>query len=902
MTTIVLQSLNGRREIDARSVSKVQVNQDEVLSCTPDELAQLELIQQGADLLIKHDDGSQVILASYLARPTVTLDIAGIGQVDISTVQPNIKPAAGAAHATNGSGGSVVDGNAFAGTLGSEDGVGVGDANSRDYRRSTQLDIDERDDLLSLLGQQAFPPPLGPDNQPNANPDQVETRPGQTISIDVLANDTGLEDGGIRIEITNEPEHGTLTIDPDTNELIYTADSEFVGEDQFTYTVIDADGDSDSAVVTINVLPPIDDNTDPTAVNDIVNLVITDGDTVIDVLANDSDVDGDTLQITTFTQPDNGSVVLNDDGTFTYTPVAFAGNAPNTDNSYTDTFTYTVSDGNGGTSTATVTVQVTDNLPSAVDDSGIQTDENVPVTIDVLANDTGLGDGGIQVIVTNGAHGSVTVDPNTQQVIYTPDEGYFGEDTFTYIVVDADGDSSSATVTVQVNDVDHQPVAVDDPNIQTDENQPVVIDVLANDTGLEDGGISVFATNGNNGTVSVDPVTQQVTYTPDAGFFGEDSFTYIVTDADGDSSSATVTVKVNDIDHQPVAVDDQNIQTDESQPVVIDVLANDSGLEDGGIKVFATNGNNGTVSVDPITQAVTYIPDTGFFGQDSFTYIVSDADGDSDSATVFVNVAEVDYKPVAVNDPDAQTPFEQPLVIDVLDNDLGLEDGGIRLFAVHGNNGKVSVDHQNQNLLYTPDAGFVGQDQFTYIVVDGDGDSSNAVVSVNVAPMAAPIVALAAQIHDPFQADSALAANQVIGTDAAEHLSGTTAADYVDGQLGADNLDGGAGDDVIVYDPQDGAIQGGEGRDTLLAHWDQGSIQSLLQSHIEGMEKITVAIDSTATGEQHYLVDALGIDQLTIAAESNAVVQSGITPDSALAYFEFSSGAVLYTDSVETFI
>jgi hypothetical protein len=170
----------------------------------------------------------------------------------------------------------------------------------------------------------------------------------------------------------------------------------------------------------------------------------------------------------------------------------------------------------------------------------------------VLANDSD-GDGTLDptsvVVVSGPAHGSVSVDPVSGEVTYTPDTNYHGSDSFAYTVDDDDGATSNmATVTVTVNDVNDPPVANDD-TASTDEDTAVTIDVLGNDSDV-DGTIhptSVTIVSGpSHGSLSVDPVSGEVTYTPDIGYTGSDSFTYTVDDDDGDTSNvATVTVTVS---------------------------------------------------------------------------------------------------------------------------------------------------------------------------------------------------------------------------------------------------------------------------------------------------------------------------------------------------------------------
>jgi hypothetical protein len=166
------------------------------------------------------------------------------------------------------------------------------------------------------------------------------------------------------------------------------------------------------------------------------------------VLANDNDVEGDTLTATLSTDPGSGVVNMHPDGSFTYTP--------NENFNGDDSFEYTVSDGNGGTASATATINVmpVNDAPVAVSDEE-ETDENTAlVGIDVLANDYDPDDEGevlTMISLTDPAHGIAAIDANT--ITYTPDLWYSGEDSFTYSISDSTGLKGTATVTIGINDV-----------------------------------------------------------------------------------------------------------------------------------------------------------------------------------------------------------------------------------------------------------------------------------------------------------------------------------------------------------------------------------------------------------------------------------------------------------------
>ena len=275
------------------------------------------------------------------------------------------------------------------------------------------------------------------DDVPEALDDSVEILEDTSVDIEVLENDTGEGDVPIIMVITDPPEYGTAVVEG--NQIQYTSNAGFYGTDVFTYTVTDADGDSSTATVTVIVVavnyPPIVGD-DAFGVDEDVVLSVD----VPGVLVNDSDSDGDPLTAMLESGTSNGSLTLNAGGSFTY--------EPNLDFNGTDTFTYKSTDGSSDSNNATVTITVNqvDDLPVAVDDN-VTIEDDTPVDIEVLSNDTGLGDTPINVtVVGQPMYGSVIVVED--QVQYTPNEDFNGIDSFIYTVTDADGDSAAATVMV----------------------------------------------------------------------------------------------------------------------------------------------------------------------------------------------------------------------------------------------------------------------------------------------------------------------------------------------------------------------------------------------------------------------------------------------------------------------
>ena len=287
----------------------------------------------------------------------------------------------------------------------------------------------------------------------------------------------------------------------------------------------------------------------------------------------------------------------------------------------------------------------------------------------MLANDTDVdnvaptaANAGLTVVAVGAAsHGTVSF--TATGVTYTPTGNYYGLDSFTYTISDngtiAAGHNSQATVNVTVTNVNDAPVAVNDTATVDEDSTVNVINVLANDTDVDNlapaaanAGLTVVAAGAaSHGTVSF--TATGVTYSPAPNYYGPDSFTYTISDngtiAVGHNSQATVNVTVTNVNDAPVAVNDTAMVNEDSTANVINVLANDTdpdnltGPANAGLTVVAVGtASHGQVSL--IGGAVTYTPAANYDGPDSFTYTISDGSS-SDTATVTIMVKLVKASP-----------------------------------------------------------------------------------------------------------------------------------------------------------------------------------------------------------------------------------------------------------------
>ncbi|MEI7563639.1 MAG: Ig-like domain-containing protein, partial [bacterium] len=466
---------------------------------------------------------------------------------------------------------------------------------------------------------------------PVANVDTVIATEDLSIDIDVLSNDTDVEADILSITAAGAASHGTTSIV--AGKIRYAPVVYYHGTDSFTYSI--SDGNAGTATGTVNVsITHVNHN--PIAVND--NAVCSeDGNVSINVLSNDTDVDVDTLSVSAVTQPSHGYTSING-LQVQYTPNLYYYGL--------DSFTYTTSDGQGGTSIATVNVTINhvNHNPSSVGDLAI-TSESVTVDVSVLSNDSDIDSGDTLSISAVGAASNGTTSINGTKARYTPNLGFTGSDSFTYTVSDGNGGTSSSTVNVTINlSATHLTCVNDSALVQEDSN--VNISVLANDSDVAAHVISITGVSTpTNGTAQI--VGTQIKYTPNLYYHGNDSFTYNVSDGQGNSSSATVNVTINHVNHAPVGVAD-TASTPEDTQIDINVVANDTDADSDSLTVSAVGTPaHGTASI--VLNKVRYTPTQYYNGADSLTYTLSDGNGGTSSATVSMTVTAVENAPTAAS-------------------------------------------------------------------------------------------------------------------------------------------------------------------------------------------------------------------------------------------------------------
>lgn len=445
---------------------------------------------------------------------------------------------------------------------------------------------------------------------PVASPQQVETAEDTAKEITLLATD--VDSDNLTYKIKTQPQHGTVKLV--ANKATYTPKPNYHGPDSFVFEASDGELSSD-ATVGITVTPV----NDAPVVTDQTVTVVEDTPTTITLTA--TDVDNDVLTYELTSQPTNGTVTLQGNE-LVYTP--------NDNATGTDTITYTVSD---GTETITATIQVTitevNDAPIA-ESQTVETPEDTPITITLVGKDID-SDNLTYTLKTQLTNGTATISGN--EVTYTPAENYTGEDALTFTVSDGEL-STDATVSITVTPVNDVPVA-QPQSVETLQNQAK--DITLTGTDVDSANLTYqITTQPSHGTVSL--TNNQVIYTPNNNYVGNDSFVYEVSDGEL-AAEATVSIVVNPDTTIPVIeVKDVSKTTFKNVALPLD-LASDNDLTGDNYQLIAvTQPGNGSVAL--VDGKLVYTPTADYLGADSFTYKITKGNGQSNVAKVDITVIE----------------------------------------------------------------------------------------------------------------------------------------------------------------------------------------------------------------------------------------------------------------------
>ncbi|MBL4661481.1 MAG: tandem-95 repeat protein, partial [Alcanivoracaceae bacterium] len=537
---------------------------------------------------------------------------------------------------------------------------------------------------------------------PIANSETLNTLEDESLVITLIATD--VDNDPLSFQIIMAPAQGVLT--GNIPNITYIPNSDFNGNDQFSY--IANDGQQDSSIATINL--------NITAVNDTPVATAfaksTAEDTSVAISLQGTDIDNDQLTYIIVSQPSHGSLLGNAPDLIYQPPTDYHGE---------DSFTYLVNDGHEDSATVQVglSIQAVNDEPIAHDINNIVVEEDSSISIEL----TGFDQDGDQLsyqITTVVTNGTLTGQPPVLN--YSPNSNFNGSDEFNFIVNDGSMDSSVATVSITINAVNDAPIA-NTETLDTPEDENLLITLMATDVDNDPLSFQI-TTAPTQGTLTGN--APNITYSPNSNFNGTDQFSYIATDTELDSQIATINLNITAVNDIPVATA-LNVTTAEDTQVNILLLATDID-NDTLTYTILTQPTNGVLTA--ITPNLIYTPNANYNGTDTFTYLANDGTENSQVATVSLTLTPINDAPI-VNDLIVTTQYQTPIVISFSGTDV--EDQQLS-FQIQNQPQNGIITEELGVFSYQPDSGFSGLDSFSYTATDTEGFASElALVNITVA-------------------------------------------------------------------------------------------------------------------------------------------------------------------------
>lgn len=566
---------------------------------------------------------------------------------------------------------------------------------------------------------------------PLAAADVASTVKNTAVQVPVLANDVDADASDVLTitQVAVDGAFGTASVSGDGTSITFTPATDLIGTVQFRYTIGDGRGGYAQATVTVTIgnavadLPPIarSDRATTTPATQVS----------ISVLANDSDPENGALTIGRASVEAIFGTVTISGQSITFQPASgFTGVA---------TIDYAAVDAaaNAAEAIALVEVSAGQAPPIALNDTG-RAQSGVAKNFTVLTNDLAPDGGALTVTnatLTNPASGSVSVNPNGT-LSFTPAANFVGTIEISYIIEDASGQRATAQLSVEVfaSLTNSAPAAVND-TFFTQPGDQVSIQPLANDLDADGDPLTLDSASVAPavGTVTISP-NGTIIFTLAPGFSGVATITYRISDPDGATSDALISVIVNT---PPVAAPDLG-KTTQGQAIAFNVLTNDTDADGHALNVAAFTGDPlaGQLSI-AADGALVFTPTGTFTGEALFSYTLADELGAIVEGQIVIMVND---PPVAM-DNTATTDIVQPISVNVLGNDSDPNGDEMRIVAatVDASQGTVTIQ-EDGTLLFTPAPTFRRAARIRYLVSDSHGAVSSAELSIsrgNAAPTTA---------------------------------------------------------------------------------------------------------------------------------------------------------------------
>ena len=545
--------------------------------------------------------------------------------------------------------------------------------------------------------------------------DVYQVNEDQSLTDNLASNDTINTSLPYSISITSLPLHGSLDA-ASSGSFVYTPDANFNGVDSFQYQLTQGDASAQAfvqiTITAVDDLPLVVADNYSVDKNTLLTVTAENG-----VLANDSEVDGESLTATLVTPPAQGELSLNSDGSFSYQAnEIFVGNL---------TFVYLASDSAGSSAQQTVSINVKDvNLPPVVQNGQFVTTEEQSISIS-LSNLVTVPEGAALTftIETNAQNGQATIEAGILK--YQPNTHYFGPDQVIFAASDGVNTKVVGQIDLSVTAVNDVPFFTQSSfEVAEDTNKSIVLADFVQD--IEQDAVTYAIQQAPQfGVATISEGT--LSYTPNLNFSGIDTISITLTDSQGASNTVVIQFAVA-VENDPPVFNVVTLSGIEDQTLSIDLteLVTDP---DGDTLTFTllAAAQNGQTTLNGNT--LIFVPNPEFSGEDKVQLQVSDGLA-TDSAEFPLSIQAVNDAPVIQNAV-VSLNVNSSALIDLADYASDVENDSLT-YSIQASptQGAVSID--GSSLTYTPNNNYIGADSLSYIANDGEHNSNTATISLNI--------------------------------------------------------------------------------------------------------------------------------------------------------------------------
>lgn len=553
-------------------------------------------------------------------------------------------------------------------------------------------------------------------DRPNANNISLTTNEDAPVTVSLAQNSSDAEILPLSFNVFNAM-NGAVTVSTSGN-AVFTPTANYSGSASYSYVACDVQGLCDTAQVNIAVIAL---NDAPVAVADVFN-VSEDQSFSGNLALNDSDPENSVLSFSLANNVGTGSLIINTNGTFNYSPAAnFSGNV---------NATYQVCDTQNACTTGNITFVITPVNDSPVAMNGtVSINEDQPITLNLNSLVSDVDNNAFTYTVLSPSNGSLSV--NSGIVQYQPAANYFGTDAFQFIVCDAVGACDTANYIISITAVNDGPSPANDV-------YSLVEDLIFT------GNVALNDLNPDNATINFSIVSQPLSgslvmepnglfnYIPGNNFNGLVTFVYQAC-ALGFCSNASVSLNINPTPDFPIALND-NVSTLFNIAVSGNISLNDQDPDGDALSYnVLTPSSNGVFTITT-NGLYTYTPNSGYLGSDVVIYRACDNSGLCDTAVVNIIVTNTSTPPVAVTSSTSGIEDSQlSIALNALYTD---QEGGAMIYSLIQSplNGSISVNNSGV-ALYTPQLNFNGTDNFVWRVCDSGGLCDTAQVNITISAL-----------------------------------------------------------------------------------------------------------------------------------------------------------------------